>query len=53
MLEVRYRGQCLNIDSFKEVWARQWVPSTLRVVGGDGFSICNTAEPLGFTASGC
>lgn len=34
MLEVRYRGQCLNIDSFKEVWARQWVPSTLRVVGG-------------------
>lgn len=24
MLEVRYRGQCLKIDSFKEVWARQW-----------------------------
>lgn len=23
LLEVRYRGQCLNFDSFKEVWARQ------------------------------
>lgn len=52
MLEVRYRGQCLKFDSFKEVWARQWGVEDTEGGQAGGLSMCDTAESLGFTASG-